>query len=310
MGPGDENTIDSAELSAHGVHAVDERVPLLVTRRTSGPVTLLSLQGSTTELAIDTTTTHPDHAVFAFVDAAGLAAKEQNGPWMPVESGLVVAPPGVAERVRCVGTWYITAAYVPRTALGTYVAALPSSTWILEERRPLDRAMQAFIEQVLAVDDETTAIERYAMEHLIVEMSGAVLLDRVDAVSGPRSAHAALRDRAVALIAQQCGDPGLNPARVAREVQTSLRQLQLVFAEVENTVAGEIRHRRTLLARSLLTDSRYDDLSVEQISQRSGFASPISLRRAIEEDYGATPRALRTHRDAARHGGERETADR
>ncbi|KJL22469.1 DNA-binding transcriptional activator FeaR [Microbacterium oxydans] len=292
------------------MHAVEGLASLRATKRAPGPVTLLSMQGSTTELAIDTTATHPDHAILAFVDAAALSAKEQNGPWTPVESGLVVAPPGITERVRCVGSWHITAAYVPRAALGAFVAALPSEAWVLEERRPLDRAMQAFIEQVLAVDDDPTPIERYAMEHLIVEMSGAVLLDRVDTASGPRSAHAALRDRAVALIAQQCGDPGLNPARVAREVQTSLRQLQVVFAEVENTVAGEIRHRRARLARSLLTDSRFDDLTVEQISQRSGFASPISLRRAIEEDYGATPRALRTHRGTAQHNGERETADR
>ncbi len=44
--------------------------------------------------------------------------------------------------------------------------------------------MQAFVEQVLAVDDTATAIERYAIERLIVEMSGAILLDRVDGASG------------------------------------------------------------------------------------------------------------------------------
>lgn len=310
MSPGEVREIRSAELISHGVRAVDDRTALRATERKPGPVILLSMQGRATELAIDTTTAHPDHAVFAFVDALGLSTKEQNGPWMPIESGLVVAPPGISQNVRCAGSWHITAAYVPRAALGAFVSTLPPEARVLEERRPLDRAMQAFVEQVLAVDDEATAIERYAIEHLIVEMSGAILLDRVDAAPGQRSPRAALRDRAIAVIAQQCGDPALNPALVARKVQCSLRQLQLVFAEAGNSVAGEIRHRRARLAKSFLVDRRFDALSVEQISQRAGFHSPISLRRALDEDYSATPRALRTRRRAEQRAGESETADR
>lgn len=216
----------------------------------------------------------------------------------------MIAPSGIAQHVRCAGSWSITAACVPRAALGAFVAALPATARVLEERRPLDRAMQAFVEKVLAVDDTATAIER-----LIVEMSGAILLDRIDGASGHRSPHAALRDKAVAVIAQQCSDPALNPARVAREVRSSLRQLQLVFAEAENSVACEIRRQRARLAKSLLLDSRFDSLSIEQVSQRAGFPSPISLRRALEEEYGATPRALRAHREAAQRP-QNETADR
>lgn len=303
MGQGNVREISTAELIAHGVRAVGARSPLHALERTPGPVILLSLHGTTTELAIDTTTAHPEHAVFAFVDAAGLSTKTPDGPWTQIEGGVVLAAPGVTHHVRCEGAWRVTAAYVPRAALGAFVAALPTVAWILTERRPLDRAMQAFIEQILDTDDPATSIERYAIEHLIVEMSGAILLDRVGAASGQRSPRAALRDRAVAVIAQQCGDPGLNPTLVAREVQSSLRQLQLVFAEAENSVAGEIRHQRARLAKSLLIDSRFDVLSIEQISQRAGFHSPMSLRRALDDDYGTTPRALRAHRSE-----ERETA--
>ncbi|GAA1207564.1 hypothetical protein GCM10009587_06260 [Microbacterium maritypicum] len=309
VSPGDVREIGSGELLSHGVHVVDERTTITSTQRTTGPVLLLSMQGAAHELSIDTVTARPDHAVFAFVDAPGLVTKEHNGPWMPVGSGLVMAPSGIAQHVRCAGSWSITAACVPQAALGAFVAALPATAQVLEERRPLDRAMQAFVEQVLAVDDTATAIERYAIERLIVEMSGAILLDRIDGASGHRSPHAALRDKAVAVIAHQCSDPALNPARVAREVRSSLRQLQLVFAEAENSVACEIRRQRARLAKSLLLDSRFDSLSIEQISQRAGFPSPISLRRALEEEYGATPRALRAHREAAQRP-QNETADR
>lgn len=187
MSPGDVREIGSGELLSHGVHVVDERTTITSTQRTTGPVLLLSMQGAAHELSIDTVTVRPDHAVFAFVDAPGLVAKEHNGPWMPVGSGLVIAPSGIAQHVRCAGSWSITAACVPRAALGAFVAALPTTAQVLEERRPLDRAMQAFVEQVLAVDDTATAIERYTIERLIVEMSGAILLDRVDGASGHRS---------------------------------------------------------------------------------------------------------------------------
>ena len=105
-------------------------------------------------------------------------------------------------------------------------------------------------------------------------------------------------ERAIAVIAQQCGDPRLNPSRVAHEVQSSLRQLQLVFSEPGNSVAGEIRRQRARLAHSLLVDSRYDVLSIDQIAQRAGFNSPMSLRRALDEAYETTPRALRAARRA------------
>lgn len=309
MGPGSVREIGSAELLAHGVSALGGRVPLRAVERTPGPVILLSMHGGPAALAIDTVAAHPDHAVFAFVATTPSSPVTRNGRWTALESGIVLAPPGIARRVRSDNAWSITAAFVPRAALGAVGAALPTMTRAFPGRRPLDRAMQAFVEQILAAEDRATEIERYAIEQLIVEMSDAILLDRVGGASSRRSPRAALRDRAIAVITQQCGDPGLNPAQVAREVQTSLRQLQLVFAEVDKTVAGEIRHQRARLAQSLLVDSRFDVLSIEQVSQRAGFHSPMSLRRALDEGYGTTPRALRAHRRADRRG-EHEPAGR
>src|SRR5690606_12003261 len=106
----------------------------------------------------------------------------------------------------------------------------------------------------------------------------------------------ALRDRALAVIAQQRGDAELTPARVAREVQSSLRRVQVTFADAGTTVAGEIRRQRGRLAYSLLTDSRYDVLSIEQIAERSGFGTTMSLRRALHDLYRASPRTLRAQR--------------
>lgn len=290
--------IGPLELVEHGIRVIGDRASMRVRKRTPGMITLLALRGASTDLAIDTATAHPEHAVFTFIEADAVWSKMKDEPWLPISSGLVIAAPGITRRLRCRGMWRATAAFVPRAAMASFVPALPSDAQVFPDRRLLDRAMQDFVEGLLDADERATAIERYAVEQLIVEMGGAILLDRIGAVSGHGSPRAVLRDRAIAVIAQQCGDPSLTPAQVAREVQSSLRQLQVVFAEADNSVAGEIRRQRARLARSLLVDSRYDVLSIEQVAQRAGFQSPMSLRRALDESYKTTPRGLRAQRRA------------
>ena len=290
--------IGPRELIEHGIRPVGDRFSLRARERTPGDVILMTMRGSSNEIAIDTQATHPEHAVFAFIEAEALWSRLHDEPWLQIEDGMVIAAPGLKRGLRCQGFWSATVAFIPRTAMASFVSTLPADAELFPERRLLDRAMQDFVEGLLDADERATAIERYAVEQLVLEMGGAILLDRVGAVSGQGSPRAVLRDRAIAVIAQQCGDPSLTPTQVAREVQSSLRQLQLVFAEAENSVAGEIRRQRARLARSLLIDSRYDVLSIEQIAQRAGFQSPMSLRRALDEAYRATPRALRARRRA------------
>lgn len=290
--------IGPQELIDHGIRPVGDRFSLRARERTPGSITLLTLRGLSSEVAINTVAAHPEHAVFAFIEAEAMWSRMPDEPWLEIETGMVIAPPGISRGLRCQGAWRATVAFVPRAAMASFVSSLPGDAQIFPDRRLLDRAMQDFVEGLLDADERATAIERYAVEQLIVEMGGAILLDRVGAVSGHGSPRAVLRDRAIAVISQQCGDPGLTPTQVAREVQSSLRQLQLVFAEADNSVAGEIRRQRARLARSLLVDSRYDVLSIEQIAQRAGFQSPMSLRRALDEAYKTTPRALRAQRPA------------
>lgn len=288
--------IDDCDLSQHGVSRIDDRAVIRSRERASGAVLMLSLSGSSTELVIDTARAHPDHSVFAFVEAEAMWSKLDGEPWVETEGGLVIAPNGITRRLRWVGGWRLVVVIVPRIAIASFVPALPPAPTVYPDRRLLDTSMKLFVSNLLEAEGRASAIEQYAIEQLVMEMSGALLLDRMGAVTGQGSPHEVLRNRAIAVIAQQCGDPSLNPVRVAREVQSSLRQLQLVFSAAGITVAGEIRRQRSRLAHSLLVDSRYDVLSIEQISQRAGFHSPMSMRRALNEAYQATPRALRAAR--------------
>lgn len=290
--------IDDRELLEHGIHRVGDRPGLRSMERRAGGVLLLGMNGNTAELSVDTTTVYPDHAVFVFIEAQALWSRLDGEPWVETEPGLVIAPYGIRRRLRWSGAWRLIAALVPRVAIASFVPSLPMDATPYADRRLLDSSAQRFLASLLETEGRASAIEQYAIEQLILEMTGAVLLDRIGGVPQQGSPHTVLRERAIAVIAQQYGDGALNPARVAHEVQSSLRQLQLVFSEAGNSVAGEIRRQRARLAHSLLVDSRYDVLSIDQIAQRSGFHSPMSLRRALDECYETTPRALRAARRA------------
>ena len=280
--------IGAPELSAHGISESAGR-PLRGRKRDVRNVVLLALAGeSLAELAIDTARTHPEHAAFLFISTDG----EQNARKGP-EDSVVLAPFGAATELHPSGQWEMTCALVPRRALTAFVQPLPEGTTTYTDRRLLGRGMQRFTRSIVDSDTAPSSIESYAIEQLLTEMGGAILFDRFGVQDSAESAYDELRDRAIALILQQCPDPAITPAHVADELQISLRQLQAAFSSAGMTVSGEIRRQRSHRAHSLLVDERYLALSIDQIAKRAGFSSTMTLRRALLEDYGTTPGRVR-----------------
>lgn len=281
--------------AAHGFRSLAGKLNVRARERICGGVSIWSIWGDAAEFTV-----HPepgeDHLSFIFVETGIFTARYADEPWISFEAGLIVAPHGIARQVRFNGTWRVLIAQMPRSAVTAFVPQLPDVVSAFPDRRLLDLAMKTFLAEVIDQDQPSSAIERYAIEQLVMEMGGAVLLDRLGTGGTQGSPRSVLRDRALAVIAQQSADLTLTPSRVARDVSSSLRHLQSIFAEAGTTVAGEIRRHRARLARTLLTDSRYDVLTVEQVAQRSGFGNAMSLRRALHELYRASPRALRSGR--------------
>lgn len=262
--------------------------------RICGAVTIWSIWGDAAEFTVRPEP--EDHLSFIFVESGTFTSRFADEPWLAFEGGLIIAPNGVVRHVRFEGAWQVLIARVPRAAATAFVPQLPNLVSSFPDRRLLDLAMKSFLTEVIDRNESASAIERYAIEQLVMEMGGAVLLDRLGTGGIQGSPRAVLRDRALAVIAQQGADLSLTPSRVAHDVASSLRHLQSIFAEAGTTVAGEIRRQRARLARSLLTDSRYDVLSVEQVAQRSGFGNAMSLRRALHDVYRVSPRTLRSGR--------------
>jgi len=264
---------------------------------TCGSVTILDLEADAAEFDVHPLPEHEDFLSFTFIERGAVLTKRADEPWLSFGVSMVVAPEGIGRRVRFDSPTRLLSVRVPASELAGFVRDLPLRPIVHDDQRTLDRALSAFLNAVMRSDRPSSAIDRYAIEHLVLEMCGSILLDRMGSVWTQGAPGTALRDRALAVIAQQCEDADLTPERVARAVQSSLRQLQAVFAEVGLTIATEIRRHRARLARATLVDSRFDVLTIAQVAHRSGFGNPMSLRRALHDVYGIGPKELRSTRD-------------
>ncbi|SFK98565.1 helix-turn-helix domain-containing protein [Geodermatophilus ruber] len=109
-------------------------------------------------------------------------------------------------------------------------------------------------------------------------------------VQGRRDA-AALLERAVAVIHDRLGDPGLTPDHVAAVVGVSRRYLYALFAAEVGPIAQYVRTLRLEHARHLL--QARPDVPVSEVALECGFPDPAHFSRLFRSAYGTPPRAFR-----------------
>ncbi|MFJ4029156.1 helix-turn-helix domain-containing protein [Paenarthrobacter sp. NPDC089989] len=238
----------------------------------------------------------PDNVNLYFVTSGGVR-DPNDGTMIPGEGTVVIVPGGLELASPFVGEGEARSISIQRAAAETFVPHALDSVTVARVKSRLDAAAEAFVGAILEQPSrESSAIESYATEQILLELTGSLLLDHCGVRWSSTSVTSVLRDQAMAVIAQRCADRDFNPDAVARAVQSSLRRVQAAFAEVGNSIAAEIRRQRGRLARTLLTDTRYDVLSVQQIAEQTGFGTTAALRRALDELYGCGPKDLRDKR--------------
>lgn len=250
-GGGRFREIDWREFASLGFRSPSGTLSTHARQRVCGGVTIWSVWGESTEYRARPAPSDQPYVAFIFKESGSFAIRHRHGPWLPIDAPLVIAPNGLERRIRFEGAWRLLVAKVPRDAMEAFVPHIPAEIGTFHERRVLDQAMHRFL-SAATQDTPCSALESHTIAQLAVDMAGAVLLDRLGTGWTRGSPHAALLDHALAVIARQSADIGLTPTRVASEVQSSLRQLQLVFAEVDTTVAAEIRRQRARRARAML----------------------------------------------------------
>ncbi|AXK46877.1 AraC family transcriptional regulator [Brachybacterium saurashtrense] len=294
--------VDASYLGASGLRDVpDDRFHALSPRafamhrreRSFEGVSVVRLHGTAIEFRNDGAEDEVDGVEFVFVTPHPDVAPEAGQEISRIE----YIPTWVNHRRRLREDACYLVIRAGRDALTGIVPQLPAEPRHIPVRGTLTRATHAFASSLLDHSDSLTAVESYATGQLLTEMVGAMILDRFGFGLGPdaetTTASARLRDQATAVIAQRRADPALGVEEIATSVLVSPRSLQAAFAEVSTTVSAQIRQQRAALAAHLLTSSRYQVLSIDEIAREAGFGSTLSMRRALQDLYGATPSQLR-----------------
>jgi AraC-like DNA-binding protein len=97
-------------------------------------------------------------------------------------------------------------------------------------------------------------------------------------------------------IRDRCHEPGLDPGTVADAHGISKRYLHYLCARASTTFGFELMNLRLETAHRLLSDKRYDALSVSEIAARCGFLEPSHFARRFRKAFAVGPSEFRTAR--------------
>jgi AraC-like DNA-binding protein len=105
-----------------------------------------------------------------------------------------------------------------------------------------------------------------------------------------------LLKRILSTIRDRCHESGLSPGAVADIHGISKRYLHYLFAHAGTTFGNELMRTRLESARRLLSDKRYDALSVSEVAARCGFLEPSHFARRFRKAFGSGPTEFRATR--------------
>jgi AraC family transcriptional regulator, positive regulator of tynA and feaB len=98
-----------------------------------------------------------------------------------------------------------------------------------------------------------------------------------------------LRERAVGLMRDRCGEPGWRADELAAQLQVSVRSLHRAFTAAGETVMGRWRQVRIEHACGLLAQPRLAVLSMGEVGRRCGYGDASHFGRDFQRVTGMTP---------------------
>lgn len=119
---------------------------------------------------------------------------------------------------------------------------------------------------------------------------GALLAASMEPVVHRDASGAAdLRERAVTLMQDLCGEPGWRADGLAAQLQVSVRSLHRAFTDAGETVMGRWRQVRIERARELLAQPRLAGLTMAEVGRRCGYTDASHFGRDFQRVTGVTP---------------------
>ncbi|GAA2001895.1 helix-turn-helix domain-containing protein [Microbacterium ulmi] len=136
----------------------------------------------------------------------------------------------------------------------------------------------------------------------VFDLLTAAIADRLGpGVADEQVRRRALRARIESFMADRIGDPQLTVAQIADAHHVSVRYLQKLFEEQNETVSGWIRHRRLEESRRQLGAVVAVATPISSVAAQWGFADAAAFARAFRQEYGVTPSEYRASNAHSAH---------
>lgn len=159
----------------------------------------------------------------------------------------------------------------------------------LAEAGPLRPCASPILTGLLATLAEALETGAEAMLSTLETALAEIMPAALAPLAGGTAQRAALRQRILAAIERQLGEPHLNLARFAAEEGISERAVQKLLEAEGRSFSQYLRHRRLMRAAEALADPALARLSVADIAFRCGFEDPAHFSRAFRQRFSMTP---------------------
>lgn len=134
-----------------------------------------------------------------------------------------------------------------------------------------------------------------SLDALFLDLYADDVIDPTDV----RSKAARTRSLIIGYVSAAFADPHMGIAQIAQHFGLSERAVHRSFESTGVTAHGLVHRIRLENAVAMLMDQRYAELSIDDVSIRSGFAGGADLRRWMNRVMGISPRDVR-NREAQR----------
>ena len=161
---------------------------------------------------------------------------------------------------------------------------------LISHANPLRGILADYVVSVFRQSDRLPPSAAAAVAHHVLELLSAALVEEPLQIAGSAALRATLFDRACRLITSRATDPDLRTEQIARQLQISVRGLQRIFKENDETVAQRIATARIMRSATMLTEDR---ATITEIAFASGFRDLTTFERTFCASKGMTPSAWR-----------------
>ncbi|MET4803813.1 helix-turn-helix domain-containing protein [Bradyrhizobium sp. LB11.1] len=233
-----------------------------------------------------------DGSFFANLQIAGEAVVEQHGTQTLAHAGdIVLVDTNEPFTIRFEQGCNIICANIPGDRLRRHLRQVSRRPASVISGCGAGRLASAYLGALAEIPEDFDFVDDLAADQLCALLVRATSVGTV--VTPPHSRQQHLLQRILTLIADELYNPRLSAKYACHHLKISRSRLFAVLTEAGLTFATRVRETRLNHSLEQLSDPRFSELAIGEISRRCGFANQETFNRAFRKRFRATPGACR-----------------